>query len=217
MSVALPLTARSLQAGRIEFAAPDKDDPDQRVRVVSAPLPFAESDDLEAIEEKAYAHLGRVPDDTVYLIDGDRRLVRSLSIDNRKSHESIERLARWLAIGWVLLFFCVILFAVTAIAGLPAWPGLISFAIVGSFYLGLVLLRIQNEVEAAFLCFIILVLILLLVPAVRGGRERAEANQNKQTQCFPTPPCWEISTRNAILKAVVDADSLEGYCTVPNC
>lgn len=192
MSGTPPFTAVSSRSGTIGVAAAAPDDPDGRLKIVMAPPPFAEADDLEEIEEKAYAHLGRVPDDSVLLIDGDGRQVRVVSIDNRQYHESIERLARWMAIGWVLLSFCLILFAVTAITGLPPWVGLISFAFLGFAYLGIVLLGIQNEVEAAFLCFIILVLILLMFPAVQKARERAEAKQNKQSQTTPDsgPASW---------------------------
>ncbi|MGC1276363.1 MAG: hypothetical protein WBC44_21890 [Planctomycetaceae bacterium] len=181
MSATPPFAACSLQSGRIEFAAPGSDDPDRRVRVVSAPKSFAESDDLAVIEEKAYARLGREPEDTVYLIDRERRLIRALSVDNRKLYESIERHGRWQFIAWTLFVLCLIPFVASAIGGMPLL-GLAIFALASLLYLGIILTGLQNEVEGAIVGFVVLILCLLMLPAIQNARERhVESTRDTQS------------------------------------
>ena len=135
--------------------------------LASRPDPVATADDRDSITERAYAHLGRSPSDLVYIADSDGLLYEI--IINRAYSDERDVQEKWHFIAWSLLVMCITCFLATLTLGL-GFKGLFLFAGVTALYLLVVKTGIQNEVEAAVLCLIILILVCILVPGVRAAR-----------------------------------------------
>jgi len=148
-------------------------------RLQTGAAPFAVADDLATLEEKAYAHLGRHPDDSVHLTDAAGQVHKTLR--NESHWQSLKRQTRLHARAWALLALG------RGVAGL----GL--FALATLMYLGVVPGGIENELEGAVLCEIILILALVLVVMyrkVQEARERAGPPPAKAEARPASPPEW---------------------------
>lgn len=89
--------------------------------------------------------------------------------------------ASWHFTAWVLYFFCLVSFVTTVYLGL-SWGGLILFVVISALYMASVRLRFQNEVESAFVCTVILVLIVALIPAYREVLNAAQRSPTENSQ-----------------------------------
>jgi len=150
-------------------------------RLVSKSDSIGESESLDDATEIAYAHLGRVPSEAVYIAD-ENDVVRKI-VFNDAYHKERETSERWLCASVSLLILCLTSFVGTIASGIGI-VGLLIFVVIAILYLVVVRTRIQNEVEGAVVCFIILVLIFLLLPAIKAVRDRTAGNvwQNKSMQ-----------------------------------
>ncbi len=153
-------------------------------RLVSKPDGIGHAESIDLATEIAYAHLGRAPSDAVYIAD-DNDIIRKV-VFNDAYHKERENSERWVCMSIALLVLCLVTFSGTIVIGL-GFGGLLLFGGIAVIYVFVVRTRIQNEVEGAVVCFIILVLIFLLLPAVRAARDRS-ANPDQAEQSHATEP-----------------------------
>ncbi|MDM4019554.1 hypothetical protein [Roseiconus lacunae] len=156
--------------------------------LASPPAPVATADDRDSITEKAYAHLGRNPSDLVYIADTDG-LLFEIIINHAYSNER-ELQGKWHFIAWSLLVMCLVCFVATLLLGL-GFKGLLLFAGITGLYLMVVQTGIQNEVKAAVVCLIILLLVCTLVPALRGVRSQLHKLEPRTNH--PMQPSGEVA------------------------
>ncbi len=117
---------------------------------------FAQADGLGATEELVRAHLGREPNDLVYIADANLLVYRIVT--NEKHHQLCESAAKRVAIAWGIAALAIgsLLSTSTNALGVQVFFGATCL------YLAMVWLRIFNAIEAAVICFIFLCLITLL-------------------------------------------------------
>lgn len=126
--------------------------------------PLTQADDLAELETKAFAHLCAEPNDLLYLVDSECRVLKI--VVNEKFHEAVTHRDGTIAkLGAVLLFAIAAMIA-SVLSKQPA-INLIAFACVTSVYLLAVRMRLLNEVEAGLGCTILLVVVLGIL-AVRS-------------------------------------------------
>lgn len=118
---------------------------------------------LEELKREARAYLGTEPDAILYLTDGDCRVYEIVS--NDKHHAAIDKAERLVAISVVLLIFSITCLSAAALGSHGA-SALLLFAGVVSIYGLIVGTGIQNEIEGAVLCEILLILTLLLTQKI---------------------------------------------------
>ena len=150
--------------------------------VITSQPPIGESETRAKITEVAYAFLGRDPTATIYITDSQNRLLEIVL--NQRYHKEMETRGTLLFRACLLLIMCVVCFVATLAIGLH-WGGFGLFIFVALLHIASVRLGINNEVESAILCMIILLLILVLVPMVRSARDRTRRPPDvKQIQGF---------------------------------
>jgi len=123
--------------------------------------PLLIGDSREEVQEKAYAHLGRNPADSLYLADSSGRLYEILI--NRQYHRDRDSLNRSSWRGWACFVLATLSLLVTASLGL----GILGVAICAaslSLFVVLVKTSAFKEVEACVICGILLVITALLLP-----------------------------------------------------
>ena len=118
---------------------------------------------LEDAIEAAYAHVGRFPSDSLYVIDSDRR-VHDIVL-NKRYHEERTASTKSLLMAWACFAICLLSFAFTAITGIGV-VGIVFFGAILCLYLGMVRYGIFNEVESLVVCVILSVLVAMLIPAI---------------------------------------------------
>ncbi len=165
------------------------------------PAPIAEDSDMRGIEEKVWAHLGREPDDFVYVADEGGRVLRIMTCD--KHHERVEKAQRTTGIGWGLFILCVTTLIGSSLGGLGTF-GIFIFAAIACLYLLVVLLGIQNEFEGVVLCEIILILILTMIPTLQKAR-----NAKKSPVTTNTPQLTSTRLTQGLMCAV---SPIQGSC-----
>lgn len=89
--------------------------------------------------------------------------------------------------AWSILVFCLVSFLATLLAGL-GFTGLILFIVATSIYIALVQAEIQNEVESAVLCLMMLLLLCIGVPAVYAAREAYHRRSSETKSPVPESP-----------------------------
>jgi hypothetical protein len=123
--------------------------------------PIAVAENVEELRQKARAHLGEFPDALLYLVDGDMFVLEILT--NEKHHEIVRQAVRWQGALAGILLFCLTSFLVGAVlVGNPAGC-LIRFAIVTMLYVGILSIKIVNEIAAAVVCEMVLIALLITV------------------------------------------------------
>ena len=131
--------------------------------VENLPKPLAEAESLEAIIEKAYAHLGRHPGDTLYVADSNCLLYKIMNNGEFLSVQSA--LTKSVFVAWTSFALCAL--STTAVLFLSIGPvGLFFIAFSVFLYLLMVRYSLFNEVEAGAVCVIFTVLLSLLIPAI---------------------------------------------------
>ena len=123
-----------------------------------------------ALSRYAVDVLGREPSDGVYIAD-DEDVIRKV-VFNDAYHKERENSERWVCMSIALLVLCLETFVGTLVTD-AGFGGLVIFGGIAALYSLVVRTRIQNEVEGAVVCFIIVVLTFLLLPAVRAVRQRS--------------------------------------------
>ena len=150
-------------------------------RLVAKPNSIGDAESIDLATEIAYAHLGRAPSDAVYIAD-DNDIIRKV-VFNDAYHKERENSERWVCMSIALLVLCFTTFIGTIVTELGL-GGLLLFSGIAILYVFVVRTRIQNEVEGAVVCFIILVLIFFLLPAVRVARDRStNAGPGRTIRC----------------------------------
>jgi len=118
---------------------------------------------LEDAIEAAYAHVGRFPTDSLYVIDSDHR-VHDIIL-SELYHEERTASAKSLFVAWACFTICSLSFAFTAITGIGV-AGMGFFVVSLSVYVGMVRYGIFNEIESLVVCIILSVLVAMFVPAI---------------------------------------------------
>ena len=150
-------------------------------RLVSKPDSIGDAESLDHATEIAFAHLGREPSDAVYIAD-DEDIIRKV-VFNDAYHRERENSERWVCMSIALLVLCLATFIGTIVTD-AGFGGLVLFGGIAVLYSLVVRTGIQNEVEGAVVCFILVVLIFLLLPAVRAVRERSsDAREGRTIAC----------------------------------
>ena len=118
---------------------------------------------LEDAIEAAYAHVGRFPNDLLYVVDSNR-LVHDI-ITNKQYHDERTSSAKSLFIAWASFTICALSFAFTAFTGL-GFAGILLFGVILAAYLCMVRYGPFNEIESLVVCIILSTLLVALIPAV---------------------------------------------------
>ena len=118
---------------------------------------------LEDAIEAAYAHVGRFPNDLLYVVDSNR-LVYDM-VTNNQYHDDQTSAAKSLFIAWASFTICVLSFVFTAITGL-GMVGILLFVAILAVYLCMVRYGPFNEIESLVVCIVLSTLVLALIPSV---------------------------------------------------
>lgn len=124
------------------------------------PEPLLTADSHEEAVEKAYAHLGRNPADLLFLADSSNLLYEILL--NRQYHRDCNSLHRGKLRGWGCFTLALFSLVLTASLGLGSL-GLVICGAAIALYLLLLLTRAFNEIQAGFICLVLLVVTALLI------------------------------------------------------
>jgi hypothetical protein len=131
--------------------------------------PVATADTLEHLEQAARAYLGKEPDAFLYLTDGDCRVLRMMMLENH--HAAIDRANRRTAMAAALLIFCMTCLIGASLGSFGGWA-LLCFLGASALYVFILWWGLFNEVEAALMCEIMLILALLSPPALQKLTDR---------------------------------------------
>ena len=144
---------------QIDYAARDKE-AGILGSLREVPDPLLKADSIAEAVEKAYAHLGRNPADLLFLADSNNLLHDILL--NRQYHRDCNSLRRGKLRGWACFTLALFSLVLTASLGLGSL-GLVICAAAIALYLLLLLTRAFNEIQAGFVCFILLIVTALLI------------------------------------------------------
>jgi hypothetical protein len=146
--------------------------------------PIAEADDLETLETKAFAYLGKEPDALLHLADAEGHLYRILI--NEKYHKAVNGADRMLWICIALLIFCLTAFVGSEYTGVHLWY-LVCFLIITLLYIIYISTGIENVIEAFLFFEILLVLSLILIPVFVKAHNKAIHTQSLHTVAYISP------------------------------
>lgn len=137
-------------------------------RLTAKPNPIGSADDIADAIEIAYAYLGRNPSDAAYIADDDD-LIHDVIL-NDGYHADQHKFEILLCSSIVLLIYCFTAFASSTFFG-AGLTSFLSFIGVSLLYFAITRTGLQNEVEGGVVCFMILILLLLLLPALATARD----------------------------------------------
>ena len=140
------------------------------------PEPLLTADSHEEAVEKAYAHLGRNPADLLFLADSSNQLYDILL--NRQYHRDCNSLRRGKLRGWACFTLALFSLVLTASLGLGSL-GLVICGAAIALYLLLLLTRAFNEIQAGFVCFILLLVTALLIQGSSAISKPVSSAANK--------------------------------------
>jgi hypothetical protein len=128
--------------------------------------PLLTADTLDELRLKAWAHLGREPDDFLILTDDQGRVYEFLS--SPKHREGGFKAEERLTVAIALLVFCLTCLIGSAFGSIGGWA-LPCFVVAAAVYGVIVRADFFNELEAAVICEIMLIMTLLIVAGVQKG------------------------------------------------
>lgn len=160
-------------------------------RLTAKSASIGTSESLEDAIEIGYAYLGRHPSESIYIAN-DADEVHKFLI-NHKYFAQREALEKSGCMGKALLVLCCVSFAGSVPLGVGL-GGLALFATIALVYVFVVRTGIENEVEGAVVCLMILILTLTLIPPLKAARDRA----NKAKQETSTAPSARTSGKKII-------------------
>lgn len=128
--------------------------------------PVATAASLQELELKSNAFLGTDPEHSLYLTDDSHRVYQILICS--KHHQVVDTLQSRLCVAIALLLFCVICLLAATVGNAGSWA-LAAFAGVAVLYFVIMRFTQLNEIEAAFICIVLLIVFMLNIYA-RGLR-----------------------------------------------
>ncbi len=141
--------------------------------VENLPEPLASAETKEELTEIAYAHLGRHPADSLWLVDSENRLHDI--IFNRTYEEESSAYIGSLCMAWTCFLLAAVALLLTIVFDL-GYLGLILLATFVALYVAMVRGKVFNEVEGAVVCSIGLIFTILLISAIADFREALQQN-----------------------------------------
>ena len=121
------------------------------------------SDQLDDARLHAFAHVGKFPEHSLYITDGDGRVYEIVL--NQHYHERIAANSKSIFVAWACFSMSMIGLVGASVGGIG--PAGLVFALVGiSVYLLSVKTGTFNEVESLVIALVIAVLATMLIPAL---------------------------------------------------
>ncbi len=136
--------------------------------------PLAERETPEAIEEFAWAAIGRDHRLAVYLVDPEDRLMRIVRCEkySQEVNEHYESTTRFM----VVLLYCLISFVGTIALDLQ-WLGLLIFFCTFNLHAFVVWTKWYTELETCFIGLILLILLFFCMAAFQHGQPKVGPSQ----------------------------------------